>query len=100
MFKYVFRNVKEPQIRTIRDIYQKLKRKNSIMFVRPVAPAVNFSYRLYIDRMFDQKQRAIISYFSITDVGSTEYHLNFFPILFDKLLNSAIWSQRDNCSLL
>ena len=48
--------------------------------------------RLYIDKMFDQKQRAIISYFIITDVGSTEYHLKkptylfvvitpFFPIL-------------------
>ena len=92
MFKYVFRNVKGPQIRTIRDITEKLKRKNSIMFVRPVAPAVNFNYRLYIDKMFDQKQRAIISYFSITDVGSTESHLKtptylfvvitqFFPIL-------------------
>ena len=43
-------------------------------FVRPVAPAVNFNHRLYVDKMFDQKQRAIISYFSITDVGSTEYH--------------------------
>ena len=62
------------------------------MFVRPVAPVVNFNYRLYVDKMFDQKQRAIISYFSITDVGSTEYHLKtptylfvvitpFFPIL-------------------
>ena len=29
MFKYVFRNVKEPQIRTIRYITEKLKRKNS-----------------------------------------------------------------------
>ena len=73
MFKYVFRNVKEPQIRTIRDITEKLKRRIS-MFVRPMAPAVNFNYRLYIDKMFDEKQRAIISYFSITDVGSTEYH--------------------------
>ena len=44
------------------------------MFVRPVAPVVNFNYRLYVDKMFDQKQREIISYFSITDVGSTEYH--------------------------
>ena len=44
------------------------------MFVRPVAPVVNFNYRLYVDKMFDQKLRAIISYFSITDVGSTEYH--------------------------
>ena len=35
---------------------------------------VGENYRLYIDKMFDQKQRAIISYFSITDVGSTEYH--------------------------
>ena len=43
-------------------------------FVRPVAPAVKFNHRLYVDKMFDQKQRAIISYFSITDVGSTEYH--------------------------
>ena len=52
---------------------------------------VGENYRLY-DKMFDQKQRAIISYFSITDVGSTEYHLKtptylfvvitpFFPIL-------------------
>ena len=37
MFEYVLRNVKEPQIRTIRDIAEKLKRKNSIMFVRLVA---------------------------------------------------------------
>ena len=44
------------------------------MFVRPVAPVVNFNYRLYVDKMFDQKLRAIISYLSITDVGSTEYH--------------------------
>ena len=62
------------------------------MFVRPVAPGVNFIYRLYVDIMFDQKQRAIISYFSITDVGSTEYYLktpkylfvviiHYFPIL-------------------
>ena len=53
---------------------------------------VGENYRLYIDKMFDQKQRAIISYFSITDVGSTEYNLKtptylfvvitpFFPIL-------------------
>ena len=73
MFKYVFRNVKEPQIRTIRYITEKLKRRNS-MFVRPVAPAVHFNHRLYVDKMFDQKQRAVILYFSITDVGSTEYH--------------------------
>ena len=64
MFKYVFRNVKEPQIRTIRDITEKLKRKNLIMFVRPVAPGINFNYRLYVDKIFDQKQRTIISYFS------------------------------------
>ena len=44
------------------------------MFVRPMAPVVNFNYRLYVDEMFDQKQRTIISYFRITDVGSTEYH--------------------------
>ena len=44
------------------------------MFVRPVAPVVNFNYRLYVDKMFDQKLPAIISYLSITDVGSTEYH--------------------------
>ena len=44
------------------------------MFVRPVAPVVNFNYRLYVDKMFDQKLRAIISYLSVTDVGSTEYH--------------------------
>ena len=44
------------------------------MFARPVAPVVNFNYRLYVDKMFDQKLRAIISYLSITDVGSTEYH--------------------------
>ena len=46
------------------------------MFVRPVAPVVNFNYRSYdiVDKMFDQKLRAIISYLSITDVGSTEYH--------------------------
>ena len=92
MFKYVFRNVKEPQIRTIRDITEKLKRKNSIMFVRPVAPGINFNYRLYVDKMFDQKQQTIISFFSVTDVGSTEYHLktpkylfvvitHYFPIL-------------------
>ena len=74
MFKYVFRNVKEPQIRTIRYITEKLKRRNS-MLVRPVSPGVNFNYRLYVDKMFDQKLRAIISYLSITDVGSTEYHL-------------------------
>ena len=53
---------------------------------------VGENYRLYIDKMFDEKQQAIISYFSITDVGSTEYHLKtptylfvvitpFFPIL-------------------
>ena len=35
---------------------------------------VGENYRLYIDKMFDQKQQAIISYFSITDVGCTEYH--------------------------
>ena len=29
MFKYVFRNVKEPQIRTIRYITEKLKSRNS-----------------------------------------------------------------------
>ena len=34
---------------------------------------VGENYRLDIDKMFDQKQQAIISYFSITDVGSTEY---------------------------
>ena len=44
------------------------------MFVRPVAPVVNFNYRLYVDKMFDQKLRAIISYLGVTDVGSTEYH--------------------------
>ena len=33
MFKYIFRNVKEPQMRTIRYITEKLKRRNS-MFVR------------------------------------------------------------------
>ena len=44
------------------------------MFVRPVAPVVNFNYRLYVDKMFDQKLRGVISYLSITDVGSTEYH--------------------------
>ena len=92
MFKLLFFwNVKDPQVRTIRDITEKLKRRNS-MFVRPVAPVVNFIYCLYVDKMFDQKQRAIISYFSITDVGSTEYHLktpkylfvvitHYFPIL-------------------
>ena len=58
MFKYVFRNVKEPQIRTIRYITEKLKRRNS-MFVR-----------------WRQQLILIIAYtyFSITDVGSTEYH--------------------------
>ena len=44
------------------------------MLVRPVAPVVNFNYRLYVDKMFDQKLRAIISYLGVTDVGSTEYH--------------------------
>ena len=88
---FFFWNVKDPQFRTIRDMTKKLKRRNS-MFFRPVAPAVNFIYCLYVDKMFDQKQRAITSYFSITDVGSTEYHLktpkylfvvitNYFPIL-------------------
>ena len=43
---------------------------------------VGENYRLYIDKMFDQKQRAIISYFSITDVGSTEYHLKTPTYLF------------------
>ena len=112
MFKLLFFwNVKDPQVRTIRDITEKLKRRNS-MFVRPVAPVVNFIYCLYVDKMFDQKQRAIISYFSITDVGSTEYHLktpkylyicSYYSLFSDpvhKLLNSAIWSHRDNCSLL
>ena len=62
------------------------------MFVRPMAPVVNFNYRLFVDKMFDQKQRTIISYFRITDVGSTEYHVkkpkylfvvitHYFPIL-------------------
>ena len=63
------------------------------MFVRPMAPVVNFNYHLYVDKMSDQKKRTTISYFSITDVGSTEYHLkrqniyifvvitHYFPIL-------------------
>ena len=62
------------------------------MFVKPMAPVVNFNYRLYVDKMFDQKQPTIISYFSIADFGSTEYHLktpkylfvvitHYFPIL-------------------
>ena len=70
---------------------KKLKRRNS-MFVRPVAPVVNFIYCLYVDKMFDQNHRAIISYFSITDVGSSEYYFktpkylfvvvsHYFPIL-------------------
>ena len=80
-----FWNVKDPQFRTIRDMTKRLKRRNS-MFVRPVAPAVNFIYCLYVDKMFDQKQRAIISYFSITDVGSTEYHLKTPKYLFVLLL--------------
>ena len=51
-------NFKEPQIRTIRYITEKLKRRNS-MFVR-----------------WRQQLILIIAYtyFSITDVGSTEYH--------------------------
>ena len=51
-----------------------------------------FIYCFYVDKMFDQKQRTIISYFSITDVGNTEYNLktpkylfvvitHYFPIL-------------------
>ena len=82
------------------------------MFVRPMAPVVNFNYHLYVDKMSDQKKRTTISYFSITDVGSTEYHLktpkylyicSYYSVFSDpvhKLLNSAISSQRDNCSLL
>ena len=59
---------KSPQLEQLETLL-----RNS-MFVRPVAPVVNFNYRLYVDKMFDQKLRAIISYLSITDVGSTEYH--------------------------
>ena len=64
---------------------KKLKRRNP-MFVRPVAPAVNVIYCLYVDKMFHQKQRAIFSYFSITDVGSTESHLKTPKYLFVLLL--------------
>ena len=41
-----------------------LRNLNAEIQVCQVAPAVNFNYRLYVDKMFDQKQRTIISYFS------------------------------------
>ena len=46
-----------------------------LLLLLPMAPVVDFNYHLYVDKMSDQKKRTTISYFSITDVGSKEYHL-------------------------
>ena len=61
---FFFGTSKIPELEQLEiDITKNLKRRNS-MFVGPMAPVVNFNYRLYVDKMFDQKQQTIISYFN------------------------------------